>query len=882
MFMERFGRRGSQPAGTLFTGNDAGQSSDTPGTATELRTLLLDLVRQVRRRWRTRLLLKDTAIALAAGLAALVLSAWALELLKFSAPAILTFRILFALVAASLVGWFLVRPMLRKATDEQVALYLEEHEPGLEATVMSAVEAARAPASAGPLSASPALVTRLIESAIEKCESAENMRQLERPQIRRAVLAGGAIALAGLGAFWLGPSWLRQGASALLLVSESLEAASPYRIEVAPGHATIPRGADQAITAQLIGFESEAVELLVRKSGGASFDSVPFVRNEAGKFEALLFDLTAPTDYFVQAAGVRSPVFALKVVDLPYVERLDLEYRFPAYTGLEPRTIENGGDVVVLRGTEVRLKITSTIPSPSGRLLLNQSTAVPLVRGADGTFTASFVVEQDGFYRIELEGPGGEPVNASPQHTIDALDDQPPAVSFDKPRRDVRATPVEEVFVQARATDDHGIADLRLVYSVNGGPEKTIRLFGGSTPRQEVSAGHTFYLEELQVEPGDSVWYFARAADTNTVAGAKTVTSDLYFMQIRPFSKDFRAAMSQGGGGGGGAGGGEVGALSQQQRQIISATFNVVRDRPTYTAEKLREHMVLIALMQSRLRDQVDGLVTRLTSRLESVEGPFKQLAEILPKAAAEMRAAETKLQAQDANGALPAEQRALMQLQKAEELLRARGEHEPQCGRRGRWRQLGAGRGSCRPLRARAGQAGEPGTRPCSGPASRAPISRWTSCSSASKNWRGVRSRKPNASDGGRRPVRGRKEEGPASARSPSRPRRRHVGSNACLASRIDPISPKPPGGSRTPPIPCDRPRPTGALAHRDRLVPRSIDCERPSDGSSATRAPEASARFRKRWPAPRSSFASNAASARRLPASARARRPTGAARSR
>ena len=260
-------------------------------------------------------------------------------------------------------------------------------------------------------------------------------------------------------------------------------------------------------------------------------------------------------------------------------------------------------------------------------------------------------------------------MNASPQHTIDALDDQPPAVSFDKPRRDVKVSPVEEVFVQARASDDHGIADLRLVYSVNGGPEKTIRLFGGSTPRQDVSAGHTFYLEELQVEPGDSVSYFARATDTNSVAGAKAATSDLYFMQIRPFSKDFKPAMSQGGGGGGGAGAGEVGALSEQQRRIISATFNVIRDRRTYTAEKLREHMVLITLMQSRLRDQVEGLVTRLTSRLEDVQGPLQQIAEILPKAVTEMQAAEGKLQAQDANGSLPAEQRALMQLQKAEEL---------------------------------------------------------------------------------------------------------------------------------------------------------------------------------------------------------------------
>ena len=66
--------------------------------------------------------------------------------------------------------------------------------------------------------------------------------------------------------------------------------------------------------------------------------------------------------------------------------------------------------------------------------------------------------------------------------------------------------------------------------------------------------------------------YYARAADNDAVGG-QAATSDIYFLQIRPLTKDFKPAQSQGGGGGGGGGGGQqVGALSQQQRQIIAAT----------------------------------------------------------------------------------------------------------------------------------------------------------------------------------------------------------------------------------------------------------------------------------------------------------------------
>ena len=50
---------------------------------------------------------------------------------------------------------------------------------------------------------------------------------------------------------------MRHALSALLVISRSVEAAAPYRIEVTPGHATMPRGADQPITAKLVGFQAD-------------------------------------------------------------------------------------------------------------------------------------------------------------------------------------------------------------------------------------------------------------------------------------------------------------------------------------------------------------------------------------------------------------------------------------------------------------------------------------------------------------------------------------------------------------------------------------------------------------------------------------------------
>ena len=289
--------------------------------------------------------------------------------------------------------------------------------------------------------------------------------------------------------------------------------------------------------------------------------------------------------------------YTLKVVDLPYVQKLELEYHFPAYTGLEPRKIEDGGDIAVLRGTEVRVqRRCRRWRRKGGQVAIDEQQPAPLTVGADGTLDGEFVADNDGFYRIELDAPTGERVTASPQYTIDVLTDQPPTVSISKPGRDTSASPIEEVFVEARAEDDYGVKDLELVYSVNGGAEKTVRLFDGSKRLPEVTAGHTFYLEELGVQAGRlRVVLRARRRQRRRAAARKQATSDIYFLQVRPLRKDFKRAESKAGGGGGGGGSRTRSARCRSSSGRSSpATFNIQRDRKTMSADKLKESSVVV------------------------------------------------------------------------------------------------------------------------------------------------------------------------------------------------------------------------------------------------------------------------------------------------
>jgi hypothetical protein len=200
------------------------------------RTELVDVIRRVRNRWRIRLALRGAVVVVAGTMLALLLSASGLESFRFSAPAIISFRIITVAVFVGLLFYGLVWPLRRRVTDAQVAMYLEECDPTLEAAIISAVEATTA---GGSPAHSPRLVEKLVEQAMDQCRTLDDGRAIERTSVQRHAAALAAIAAIVALIITFGPAYLRHGLSALLVISRSAEASSPYSIEVLPGNTNV-------------------------------------------------------------------------------------------------------------------------------------------------------------------------------------------------------------------------------------------------------------------------------------------------------------------------------------------------------------------------------------------------------------------------------------------------------------------------------------------------------------------------------------------------------------------------------------------------------------------------------------------------------------------
>src|SRR5436190_17762517 len=129
---------------------------------TTARQELVDVIRQVRSRWRVRILLQGGAFILVGALVAIALASYGLQSFKFSPQSVTGLRIGVFAVFALLVGVWLIRPLGRRVTDMQVALYVEEHEPSLQAAILSAVDLGATSADGGTSEVPAVIIDKLV------------------------------------------------------------------------------------------------------------------------------------------------------------------------------------------------------------------------------------------------------------------------------------------------------------------------------------------------------------------------------------------------------------------------------------------------------------------------------------------------------------------------------------------------------------------------------------------------------------------------------------------------------------------------------------------------------------------------------------------------
>ena len=626
--------------------------------------LLRDLLRKARSRRQLLITLRGVAITVGVVAVILLLTGWTAHRYRYNGSALFVLRAGALLMCLATIYFALLRPLLQRITDTRLARLIEERSPGVEDRLVTAVELE----SETSARISPALVDRLYRDANSVSASVDVRNVIRRS---RLLLYGGP-ALASLllfaGVLKFGPREISEGVAQLITPTTLAASPNAMSIKVRPGTARVPKGSDQDVIASLVNFDSQNVTIFVRPLGSKQdFQGQTMEPAKArSDFRFSIFNIQDSVEYFVESNTVRSEVYKLNVVDLPYVKQLNLTLNFPALTNLPAKTIEDGGDIAALKGTVAAITAKLSGKVKGARIVFADGKKNEMhAQGAD--FVGELTVNADTTYYIELVSNDGEAYRGSNEYDITVLADQPPVISFDKPGRDKTATNLEEVFTQARAEDDYGVVSMDLHFSINGGEEKKVNLQQLTRESaRSLTGAYTFFLEEYNLKPGDFISYYAKARDASNEA-----TSDIYFIEVRPFEMEYKQSQQQGGGMGGGDQ--DQNALSRRQKDLIAATHRLIREGDKYADQERKNGYEAVAVGQEKLRTDTLGFLDRMTRRFPNMEEQ-QQLVEVaadLRQAAKEMEGAPPPLRKQTGKDAIPPEQRALQKLLAADATFR-------------------------------------------------------------------------------------------------------------------------------------------------------------------------------------------------------------------
>ncbi|OFW11862.1 MAG: hypothetical protein A3H27_16680 [Acidobacteria bacterium RIFCSPLOWO2_02_FULL_59_13] len=620
-------------------------------------------VGRVRRRLRLATAARGLAVCCGAAFLLTILLVLLADAWRFTEGAVRTTTTALWLGIALALALFLIRPLVRRLSDARIARFVEEKHPELQDRLVTAMELAD---RSWPDAASTRLFEGLVaEDAVRRTDKVPPTSLIERRRILRPLVwAAGSVGLILLLGFF-GPGVFRYGTRILWMGWAQAKANPLYELRVSPGDLVVGRDSDQEITAQAVGFLPDTARLFALHEGSPNWESAPMMAEEqGGRFRFLFLNIHGPIAYYVEANGVRSPRHRLTVIDVPRVERLEVRYRYPAYTGMKEVVETFGGDIVALRGTVVTVVVHTDVPSPGGRFVMDDGTQLSLKKLDDRALQASWTVQKDALYHVRLQDHLGREARASEEYLIQAVEDSAPTLRLARPGHDLQPTPVEEVVVAFEAEDDVRLSDLQLRYSVNGGPQEAVRLASGSLER-EATGNHMLLLEDHGLVPGDLITFYGTVQD----AAAHQTQSEMYFLQVRPFERSYTQAQAGGGGGGGNQ---DSTFLSQRQKEIISATWNVIRKKEQQRPDEVEEAGRVLASVQRALQGQAETLAMRIGRReLSGVNEEFNALVENLQKAAQAMEPAAAQLEKQEFEEALSPEQTALQHLLRAEALFR-------------------------------------------------------------------------------------------------------------------------------------------------------------------------------------------------------------------
>jgi len=502
--------------------------------------------RRVRRAWRRAAVLSGAAIVVSEGcgiLAVLLLLDWLYKPLP-------TMRVAMWSLALIGIAYLLIRhvaaPLARRISDEQIALYIEEHRAELDGVMITAAEYGH---KEGRQPGQAAMVDALLKEASARSARTAASRVVDLSRLKKygiAAIAGvGLYVVAGL----LFPSAIAHHVGRVLTpwqaTTEDLPMRSPeevlrepIRFTLSSGDARLVRGASFGLEVTLSRAPDQPVRLSFRPANAAGqWQEIPLAEIEKlNAFKGALADVSEDLDFYVACGPDKSDTHRIAVYDPLVVQALEVVTHYPDYAGIPDRVERpSSGDVQALVGSTVTVRILTSTPLKQGRITWSDGrtqdmTVDPQV---SATATVAFQVVKDADYNYAITDVNDQQARSASPLSVHAIPDAPPTIQVLSPHSPVTTQPIGEVDFQVEAADDFGVEGVDLVYSrldEQGKPYETrvplaLEAAGSKPALHAKRATCQLMLEDARpvFKPEDAVTYRLEARDAKGQKAASQI-----------------------------------------------------------------------------------------------------------------------------------------------------------------------------------------------------------------------------------------------------------------------------------------------------------------------------------------------------------------------
>ena len=229
-------------------------------------------------------------------------------------------------------------------------------------------------------------------------------------------------------------------------------------------------------------------------------------------------------DFKVEAAGFKSPMYQIDLLDRPSVLSFDVSLTYPAYLNKPAEQLSNVGNLLVPEGTLVQWKFLAD-HADSLSVQFSPGGSVRASEIETNAFGLQHRANQSGTYSLNLRNRharnGGDLTYA-----IQVIPDRYPQISLQKTQDSVA---YNFIGLYGLITDDYGFSNLKLVATVTRVNNPAKQTFTRPIPIASTTTSQNYVfnwsLDSLKLQPSDKIDYYVQVADNDGVHGPKTTRS---------------------------------------------------------------------------------------------------------------------------------------------------------------------------------------------------------------------------------------------------------------------------------------------------------------------------------------------------------------------